>query len=150
MVLNTRFNENEPIVDTPEQALDCFARTDMDALCLGRSGLYPSYQVRLGHRDRFRFKQVGHGQREDLEPECIGTLTGSRSVLVHESLPQDDPPQRQPDITRAREALGWGRWERWCGRICPRCRSLWCACLFAALWYQFQIAHPVKDNDPKV
>jgi len=39
------------------------------------SGLYPSYQVRLGHRDRFRFKQVGHGQREDLAPERIGTLT---------------------------------------------------------------------------
>lgn len=36
MVLNTSFNENEPIVDTPEQALDCFRRTDMDALCLGR------------------------------------------------------------------------------------------------------------------
>jgi len=36
MVLNTSFNENEPIVDTPEQAYDCFARTDMDALCLGR------------------------------------------------------------------------------------------------------------------
>ncbi len=36
MVLNTSFNENEPIVDTPEQALDCFKRTDMDALCLGR------------------------------------------------------------------------------------------------------------------
>lgn len=35
-VLNTSFNENEPIVDTPEQALDCFSRTDMDALCLGR------------------------------------------------------------------------------------------------------------------
>ena len=35
-VLNTSFNENEPIVDTPEQALDCFRRTDMDALCLGR------------------------------------------------------------------------------------------------------------------
>ena len=39
------------------------------------SGLYPSYQVRLGHRDRFRFKQVGHGQREDLAPERVGTLT---------------------------------------------------------------------------
>ncbi len=39
------------------------------------SGLYPSYQVRLGHRDRFRFKQVGHGQREDLAQERIGTLT---------------------------------------------------------------------------
>ncbi len=36
MVLNTSFNENEPIVDTPEQAYDCFKRTDMDALCLGR------------------------------------------------------------------------------------------------------------------
>ncbi len=35
-VLNTSFNENEPIVDTPEQAVDCFRRTDMDALCLGR------------------------------------------------------------------------------------------------------------------
>ena len=36
LVLNTSFNENEPVVDTPEQALNCFARTDMDALCLGR------------------------------------------------------------------------------------------------------------------
>jgi carbamoyltransferase len=36
MVLNTSFNENEPVVDTPEQAYDCFRRTDMDALCLGR------------------------------------------------------------------------------------------------------------------
>jgi len=35
-VLNTSFNENEPIVDTPEQAYDCFARTDLDVLCLGR------------------------------------------------------------------------------------------------------------------
>jgi len=35
-LLNTSFNENEPIVDTPEQAVDCFRRTDMDALCLGR------------------------------------------------------------------------------------------------------------------
>ena len=35
MVLNTSFNENEPIVDRPEQALDCFQRTGMDALVLG-------------------------------------------------------------------------------------------------------------------
>jgi len=35
LLLNTSYNENEPIVDTPEQALDCFLRTDMDALCLG-------------------------------------------------------------------------------------------------------------------
>ena len=35
VVLNTSFNENEPIVDTPEQAIACYVRTDMDALCLG-------------------------------------------------------------------------------------------------------------------
>jgi carbamoyltransferase len=35
LVLNTSFNENEPIVDTPQQAVDCFVRTDMDVLCLG-------------------------------------------------------------------------------------------------------------------
>lgn len=36
MVLNTSFNENEPVVDTPEQAVACFMRTDMDVLCVGR------------------------------------------------------------------------------------------------------------------
>lgn len=35
VLLNTSFNENEPIVDTPRQAIDCFQRTKMDALVLG-------------------------------------------------------------------------------------------------------------------
>ncbi len=35
VVLNTSFNENEPIVCTPEDALDCFLRTKMDVLVLG-------------------------------------------------------------------------------------------------------------------
>jgi carbamoyltransferase len=35
VVLNTSFNENEPIVCTPQDALDCFSRTRMDALALG-------------------------------------------------------------------------------------------------------------------
>src|SRR5271166_2580780 len=35
MVLNTSFNENEPVVCKPEEALDCFLRTDMDVLVLG-------------------------------------------------------------------------------------------------------------------
>jgi carbamoyltransferase len=35
VILNTSFNENEPIVDTPAQALDCFFRTRMDAIVLG-------------------------------------------------------------------------------------------------------------------
>ena len=34
VLLNTSFNENEPIVDTPDQALDCFLRTRMDALVI--------------------------------------------------------------------------------------------------------------------
>ncbi len=35
VLLNTSFNENEPIVHTPAQAIDCFARTRMDALGIG-------------------------------------------------------------------------------------------------------------------
>ena len=37
MVLNTSFNENEPIVCRPAEALDCFLRTRMDVLVLGDS-----------------------------------------------------------------------------------------------------------------
>ena len=37
VVLNTSFNENEPIVDTPEQALDCFLRTRMDAIVVNNT-----------------------------------------------------------------------------------------------------------------
>jgi carbamoyltransferase len=45
MLLNTSFNENEPIVLTPEQALDCFLRTQMDVLVMG------SYSIeRCGER----------------------------------------------------------------------------------------------------
>jgi carbamoyltransferase len=35
IVLNTSFNENEPIVCTPEEALACFGKTQMDVLVLG-------------------------------------------------------------------------------------------------------------------
>jgi carbamoyltransferase len=37
VVLNTSFNDNEPIVCRPEEALDCFLRTRMDALVLGNT-----------------------------------------------------------------------------------------------------------------
>ena len=39
--------------------------------------------------------------------EKIVALTGTRSEIVFEGLPIDDPKVRQPDITRAREILGW-------------------------------------------
>ena len=37
----------------------------------------------------------------------VRALTGSRSPLVHEPLPTDDPVRRRPDISRAVEVLGW-------------------------------------------
>jgi carbamoyltransferase len=37
MVLNTSFNENEPVVCEPKEALDCFLRTNMDALVMGET-----------------------------------------------------------------------------------------------------------------
>ena len=39
--------------------------------------------------------------------ERVIALTGSRSRIVYRPLPQDDPTQRCPDITRARAVLGW-------------------------------------------
>lgn len=38
------------------------------------SGMYPTYQVRLGRVGVLRFKQVGHGQREDVDADRVGTL----------------------------------------------------------------------------
>ena len=45
VLLNTSFNENEPIVDTPAQALFCFLRTRMDALVLGNTILIRQTQA---------------------------------------------------------------------------------------------------------
>ena len=39
--------------------------------------------------------------------EQVVEATGSRAEIVFEALPVDDPKVRQPDITRARELLGW-------------------------------------------
>ena len=39
--------------------------------------------------------------------DIIIELTGSSSVCVHKELPPDDPVRRKPDITVAKEVLGW-------------------------------------------
>jgi len=39
--------------------------------------------------------------------KLIIELTGTKSEIVYEALPVDDPKVRQPDITRAKELLGW-------------------------------------------
>ena len=51
MVLNTSFNENEPVVCKPEEALHCFLRTRMDALVMEN--------VIIGRRDRFASSSEG-------------------------------------------------------------------------------------------
>jgi UDP-glucuronate decarboxylase len=39
--------------------------------------------------------------------KMVVELTGSRARIIHRPLPQDDPRQRQPDISKANELLGW-------------------------------------------
>ena len=39
--------------------------------------------------------------------EAVRRVTGTDAEVVHLELPTDDPTQRQPDITRARDLLGW-------------------------------------------
>src|SRR5262249_50266258 len=46
MLLNTSFNENEPVVCEPQQALDCFLRTSMDMLVMGCTVVRRSSQTK--------------------------------------------------------------------------------------------------------
>lgn len=54
--------------------------------------------VNLGNPSEFTMLELA---------ELVIELIGSRSKLEHRPLPQDDPTQRQPDITMARRELGW-------------------------------------------
>ena len=52
VLLNTSFNENEPIVNTPREALDCFLRTNMDALVIGPFFLHKSENLQHSQNRR--------------------------------------------------------------------------------------------------
>ena len=54
--------------------------------------------VNIGNPDEFTLLELA---------EAVVDVTGSDSEIVFEALPTDDPQQRRPDITRAREILGW-------------------------------------------
>lgn len=54
--------------------------------------------MNIGNPNEFTVRQLA---------ELVIELTGSNSKLEFLPLPKDDPKQRQPDITRARELLGW-------------------------------------------
>jgi dTDP-glucose 4,6-dehydratase len=54
--------------------------------------------VNLGNPGEFTVKELA---------EAVIRVTGSSSEIVHEALPIDDPQIRRPDITRAKQVLGW-------------------------------------------
>lgn len=58
---------------------------------------YP-YPVNIGNPEEITLLQFA---------EEILALTGSKSKIVFKPLPQDDPKQRRPDISKAKEILGW-------------------------------------------
>jgi dTDP-glucose 4,6-dehydratase len=57
-----------------------------------------AYPVNVGNPGEITINQFA---------EEILAITGSDSKVIYKPLPQDDPKQRQPDITRAKEILGW-------------------------------------------
>jgi len=54
--------------------------------------------VNLGNPDEFTILELA---------QLVIELTGSRSKIIHKELPVDDPTRRQPDISLAKEKLGW-------------------------------------------
>jgi dTDP-glucose 4,6-dehydratase len=63
---------------------------------LARSGVH--LPVNIGNPNEFTILDCA---------QAILEVTGSKSELVFEALPEDDPIRRRPDITRARKLLGW-------------------------------------------
>ena len=75
----------------------CFVSDLVDGIIrLAESGHH--HPVNIGNPDEFTLLELAH---------AVIDVTGSRSEIVHEALPADDPQVRQPDITLAREILGW-------------------------------------------
>jgi nucleoside-diphosphate-sugar epimerase len=58
---------------------------------------YP-YPVNLGNPEEYRVLELA---------QLVKELTGSSSPITFLPLPEDDPRQRRPDITLARELLSW-------------------------------------------
>ncbi len=65
-------------------------------IALAESGYHEP--VNIGNPDEFTLLELA---------DIVKELTGSTSEIVYEALPEDDPKQRQPDITLARSLLGW-------------------------------------------
>jgi dTDP-glucose 4,6-dehydratase len=92
--------ENKPLTvfgDGSQTRSFCF----VDDMIRGLHALAASTEhlpVNLGNPAEFTVLELA---------ETVVRVTGSTSEIVHEALPVDDPHVRQPDITRARQILGW-------------------------------------------
>jgi dTDP-glucose 4,6-dehydratase len=75
----------------------CYVSDEVDGIIrLAESGIHQP--VNIGNPDEFTLLELARSVIE---------VTGARSEIVFEALPIDDPHVRQPDITLARELLGW-------------------------------------------
>jgi len=75
----------------------CYVSDEVDGILrLARSDLHDP--VNIGNPDEFTVLDCA---------QMVLQVTGSKSPIVFEPLPQDDPRQRCPDITQATELLGW-------------------------------------------
>src|SRR3954470_24635022 len=75
----------------------CFVSDLVDGIIrLAESGFH--HPVNVGNPNEFTLLELA---------QAVVDVTGSRSEIVYEALPTDDPQVRQPDISLARELLGW-------------------------------------------
>jgi dTDP-glucose 4,6-dehydratase len=75
----------------------CYVEDEIRGLiALAESGHHQP--VNIGNPNEFTLLELA---------KTVLEVTGSRSEIVYEALPTDDPQVRQPDITLAREILGW-------------------------------------------
>jgi len=91
---------NRPITvfgDGSQTRSFCYVSDEIRGIiALAESGYHEP--VNIGNPDEFTLLELA---------ETVKAVTASSSEIVFEALPVDDPKQRQPDITLARELLGW-------------------------------------------
>lgn len=94
--------QNQPITlygDGSQTRSFCYVDDLVDGLFrLMNSAPEVTGPINLGNPGEFTIRQLA---------EQVIDLTGSTSILSYKPLPQDDPRQRQPDISKAHDILGW-------------------------------------------
>jgi dTDP-glucose 4,6-dehydratase len=75
----------------------CYVSDEIDGI-LRLSKSSEHFPVNIGNPDEFTILECA---------ERVIAITGSNSKIRYEKLPQDDPKQRRPDITKAKTLLGW-------------------------------------------